>query len=88
MLPKQAGNTYSNTDIMLDGRDFEDCTFNNCVLIYHGGEAGIRNCRFFACKFQPAGAAATTVQFLKAMSNPTSGAQQLFRSTFPGLSGN
>ena len=39
MLPKQRGNTYSNTEVTLDGRDFKDCNFKNCVLVYNGGEA-------------------------------------------------
>jgi len=88
MLPRQTGHTYSNTEVTLDGRDFQDCTFNNCVLVYNGGEAAVHGCKFFGCKLQPAGSAASTIQFLKAITNPSSGAQQLFRSTFPGVSVN
>ena len=81
--------TFINVTVHLDGEEFENCTFTDCVLVYSGGPLPkLSGCdlRKFALKFD--GPAERTVAFLKLMAAPGSGLQKIVVDTFPALRGN
>ncbi|HEX8200267.1 MAG TPA: hypothetical protein VF590_07255 [Isosphaeraceae bacterium] len=59
---------FENRAVVLDGEEFEDCTFRNCTLIYKGGEAPkLVNNYLEGCAWQFQEAAERTVNFLKGL---------------------
>lgn len=60
--------TFENRSIVLDGNDYEDCTFRNCTLIYQGGASPkLLNNYLENCTWQFQDAAERTVNFLKGL---------------------
>jgi hypothetical protein len=45
-LPVIAGQTFTRTDVRLDGKRFEKCKFINCQIFYSGGLAEASACEF------------------------------------------
>jgi hypothetical protein len=59
---------YSSCDEVLDGKEYHACEFQNCQLIYRGGEVPILDgCRFAGCKWRFDDSAGRTLGFLSAM---------------------
>ena len=61
---KFTNQTFTDETINLDGNEFEDCSFDHCVLIYEGGLTSLIGCRFALPKFTFSGAAGQTLFFL------------------------
>jgi hypothetical protein len=60
--------TFENRSVVLDGDEYEDCTFRNCSLIYKGGEPPrLVNNYLENCSWQFQDAAERTVNFLKGL---------------------
>jgi hypothetical protein len=55
---------FSNEEVSLDDRHFQNCRFINCVLAFSGGEVTWDGTQFEGCKFRFIGAAARTAQLL------------------------
>lgn len=54
--------------IVLDGHHFERITFDHCVLVFAAtAPVQLEDCRFVGCQWLFEGAAALTVDFLRAM---------------------
>jgi len=52
-LKDELSRTYQNETVVLDGRNFIDCTFLGCTLVLKKKKFGLDGCRFDAnCKFQ------------------------------------
>jgi hypothetical protein len=62
------GSTFKGTRIDLDNVAYEDCTFDECTIVYAArGPVSLKNPNFINCKFAFEDAAAATVTFLGAM---------------------
>ncbi len=73
----------------LDGGEFIDCQFRGTTVRYSGGAVPrIVGCSFSETRFVVDGAAARTVELLKAMASPRSGMQRVVRETFPAVFAN
>lgn len=61
---------FTGERVVLDGKHFEDCTFENCDLVYRGGvPPNFIRSDFAAPRFVFEGAAQSTVQFMSAIYN-------------------
>lgn len=60
---------FSSTDMPIDGILFENCVFNDTVLMYSGGAfPGFVGCKFLgSSRFMFTGPAGQTLAFLKAL---------------------
>lgn len=57
--------TFVDTTVTVDGKEFERCTFNGATLIYTGGDLpAFTQCTFNNVSLQFADGAANTLQFL------------------------
>lgn len=56
--------TKSNEVVVMDDHYFVGCTFNNCMLVYCGGEFGWDRCQFNACHINIQGAAGRVLTFM------------------------
>jgi hypothetical protein len=73
-------------DVVLDGNDYEGCTFQDCRLIYEGGELpSLFRCEFYAFSFQFRGAADNTLVFLASLYRAGGGFQDLVDATIHRL---
>jgi len=62
--------TFKNTNVQLDGKHYERCKFEDCVIAYGGGPPPtlIEN-DFKNCSWQFVGSAQNTLQFMKGIYN-------------------
>jgi hypothetical protein len=61
---------FSGEQVVLDGKHFEDCTFDTCQLVYRGGTPpNFVRCDFAAPRFVFQDAAQSTVQLMSAIYN-------------------
>lgn len=60
------GKAFEDEAVPTDGRQFMQCTFTNCRLVYKGSAmpGAFVNCEFSHCGWQLVGEAANTVKFL------------------------
>lgn len=48
---QKSGQTFSNSTEFLDGNAYDNCKFENCQIVYGGGEIPrIANCQFANCQ--------------------------------------
>lgn len=67
-LVREGGKVYRNKSLSLDGKHFENCTFDRCTLDYGGGLPPVlAGCVFENCSFSFSGKAAYTLAFLSGM---------------------
>lgn len=76
--------TFQGESIELDGEEFIKCSFEECEIVYAGGEGPrIVNCSFSRCSWKFDAAAARTISFMRAMYHGMGGAgRQLIEDTF------
>ena len=78
--------TFEEVTVELDGHSFENCTFNNVVLRFAGGDLTMTNCSFDRFSFQFDGALANGLFALYQLFG-TEGMLQIIRGfTEPNLS--
>jgi hypothetical protein len=64
------GKDFTGTRVLLDGKHFEDCSFETCTLVYRGGvPPNFVRCDFAAPRFVFEEAAKSTVQLMSAIYN-------------------
>jgi hypothetical protein len=64
------GEDYSSERVELDGKHFEDCSFDTCTLVYRGGvPPNFVRCDFAAPRFVFEEAAQSTIQLMSAIYN-------------------
>ena len=84
MQKKNVDQTYNGITILLDGSSFERCVFNDCRMIYQGGEPPqLVNCTFKGSNFGMDGPAANTLAFLNAMYH--GGMKSVVEATFDNI---
>jgi hypothetical protein len=72
---------FTEERVVLDGKHFEDCTFENCDLVYRGGvPPNFIRSDFAAPRFVFEEAAQSTVQFMSAIYNGIDG--RIIEKTF------
>lgn len=60
------GKTFSDTTEVIDGNQYVECRFENCQLVYRGGDIPtINKCHFVTCRWQFEDAAERTLVFMK-----------------------
>jgi hypothetical protein len=60
--------TIANTREVIDGNQYSECRFENCQMVYCGGEIPtISSCHFENCKWQFEDAAERTLIFMKSL---------------------
>ena len=60
--------SFANERVVLDGKHFEDCTFDTCTLVYGGGRPpNFVRCDFAAPRFVFEDAAQNTIQLMSAI---------------------
>jgi len=59
--------TFKDEEVLVDGNQFIECEFRNCVLQYGGGGGGVvlTSCQFDGCRWAFIRAAGDTVSFMK-----------------------
>lgn len=68
VFPRIKGQTFKNVSVVIDFHVFEECTFEDCVLIYNGyGPNGMFNCNISGCRVAFAGPADHALDFLSLM---------------------
>lgn len=78
---RNSRNVYTGVDIELEGNEYYECKFTNCRIIYRGGPAVLSGCEFHDSPFVFAGAAADTINFMKALYQNGGGGEKLVRDT-------
>ena len=64
------GHQFTNERVELDGKHFENCSFDTCALVYRGGvPPNFVQCDFAAPHFMFKGAAQSTIQLMSAIYN-------------------
>jgi len=61
------GKKEKATTIVLDGKSFINCEFEDCTLVYHGGETAWVNTSIRRCNVQLIGAASNTANALRGL---------------------
>jgi hypothetical protein len=85
---KHISNTFSSCEVELDSNEFENCRFDNCILIYRGGTPpSIVGCSFGQFQIRFADSAGNTLLFLKILFESGSGFREIVESTFKGIRG-
>ena len=59
------GEHFENLTMDIDGYDFIDCHFVNCILVYNGGEIHFARYHFDNVRFVLSGAAARTAEVVR-----------------------
>lgn len=66
VLPEIKQRSYHNQAVVLDGASYQQCTFNNCHLIYRGGPCRMASCYIGpGCSWQFENEASYVLQFLQ-----------------------
>jgi hypothetical protein len=61
---------FSSERVVLDGKHFEDCSFDTCTLVYRGGvPPNFVRCDFAAPRFVFEESAQSTIQLMSAIYN-------------------
>ena len=77
---KNKNSHFSRTRVNIDSQHFEDCTFDNCAIVFSAtGPYQLSGCTFDECLFAFEGSAAKTVQFKTALYKI---APQMIEATF------
>lgn len=80
----ETGKTYRRKQLSLDGKRFENCTFDRCELDYGGGVPPVLSgCSFDNCSFSFSGKAAYTLAFMSGMHG--GGFSAMVEQTFQGI---
>ncbi|WP_158705156.1 hypothetical protein [Salinibacter altiplanensis] len=59
--------TFENETIVLDNKEFEECRFENCTLVYGGGHLQLVGNEIINCDIEFDDAAARSLHFLIAI---------------------
>ena len=65
-LPEVKGQSFTKQEVNLDGKSHQNCTFNECRLVYRGGPARMVSCYISGnCEWKFEDAASYVLQFLQ-----------------------
>ena len=78
---------FNNDRVLLDASKFYNCYFENCTLIYSGfNPVKLGHCEFKTCKWEFAGAASNTINFMKSLYHGMEEGKSLIEKTFENIS--
>ncbi len=77
------GKSFANASEVLDGNEYENCTFENCQLLYRGGPIPrVVGCQFNNCQWRFEDAAERTLLFMRQLYHGMgAGGKQLMEAT-------
>jgi hypothetical protein len=62
----QTATIFNHETVVLDGEYFSDCEFQDCRMVYNGGEVPVfEGCRFNGCEWKFEDAAGRTLAYMK-----------------------
>jgi hypothetical protein len=74
--------TLKDETVVLDGNEFNSCEFQNCKMVYRGGEhPKLQHCHFVRCSWHLEDAAKKTVLFLRSIYHSGPGGRDLVEET-------
>jgi hypothetical protein len=81
------GKTFTGATEVIDGNHYTDCRFENCTLVYRGGDIPhINGCQFDSCLWHFDGAAERTLIFMRQVYHGMgAGGRQLIEATMQQL---
>jgi len=81
------GKTFTGATEVIDGNQYNECQFQNCRLVYRGGEMPrISGCHFENCQWQFEEAAERTLIFMRQLYHGMgTGGAQLIEATLAQL---
>jgi hypothetical protein len=81
------GQTFSHVTEVIDGNQYQDCRFENCKMVFRGGEIPlISGCHFENCQWQFEDAAERTLVFMRQLYHGMgAGGVQLIEATLAQL---
>ena len=72
----------TNDTVILDGNEFDYCEFDNCKMVYRGGELPrLQHCQFTRCTWHLEDAAQRSVLFLRSIYHSGPGGMELVEGT-------
>ena len=78
--------TFDSQDVLLDGNEYINCTFNGCKIIFKGGQGtGLVSPTFNACDWNFSGPAGNTLAFLAMIYSRGSDGPKLVEAIFAGI---
>lgn len=81
------GGTYYTSQVRLDGY-YEDCSFEDCTLVYTGSYVSFNKCKFIRCNWSFQEASGNTLSLLKLLySGLGEDGRQLVESIFDDIKG-
>jgi hypothetical protein len=88
LLKSQSKLTYANQIVNLDGNGYTDCVFNRCHLIFSAAApVSLVACKMDGCTWGFAGAAALTVDFVRALHGQGWHGRRMIEETFDLIRG-
>lgn len=84
---KNIRNTYVQTQLKLDGNEFNECTFDRCTLEFSGtGPVSFIDCKFTSVNWLFSGPAQNTLVFLNGLYHGMGdGGKALVEATFDNI---
>lgn len=87
-MAKHAKKLFNKQTVVLDGNEFDNCTFEACILEFQGlRPVTLNNNTMNDCQWSFKGPAANAVQFMGALYQSGSSGAQLVEATFNGIRG-
>lgn len=63
-MEKVKDERFDRTEVILDGKEFADCSFENCMMVYSGdADCAFARCTFKDCMWLFEGAKGRTMRF-------------------------
>jgi len=88
LLNTQSNFTYANQIVNLDGNRYTDCVFDACHIIFSAAApVSLIRCKMDGCTWGLSGAAALTIDFVKALHGQGWHGQRLVEDTFDHIRG-
>jgi hypothetical protein len=85
-MTQYSDENFEGAQVELDGNQYVRCNFNNCTMVYRGGEIPVlQHCNFKGENWRFEDAAERTLILLQNFSRAGSGFEALVRGCFPEL---
>lgn len=84
-MNKQTKQLFRRQEVILDDGLFEDCSFEECVMVYSGGPVAMIRPTIHNCRWRFEKAASRTLEFLKGLHSlgQSAAMEELFKDLRP-----
>jgi hypothetical protein len=83
-MAQHQGATFTNERVVLDGNDYDNCTFTNCEVVFSGtASVALNGVTFNDCRWTFDGPAGMTITFMTALYK--AGLTDLVEQTFDNI---